>query len=414
MPYSLACGTARQVRPKGQGIARLVFVRVRSNFGPMAARAPRPKTKHFSSASLVEAWTPLLKLREPGFRWDGSSSEDQYEWSVPVAKVMLYRKPLEALVSLADTGFPAHGDLEKTLHLIQKSFPAAFNVEQLGNRVLSEIVVAWRSMCKTLYELKKSGCFPAEIQGLVDKIVLPIDPQVASRSSMFQQVASRSSMLPHVPASCPTFQQVASRSSESDSCLTVQHSKSDSCLTVQQVADMFEKADTDEDDSDVEVVAVRCGCEKCMAARGEGEKKDAPPIPKGEGEKKDAPPIPSAAKGGQRKETEASRRLRKKTTVAKAKTKAMKAMKTMKAMKATKKAKSTVVAPPCQIVKRIKDKAAYILAKDKVYVASASFSRSGPLYLKAIGRLAEEIDKGSIVDVGKAREWLEEFFKKNA
>ena len=84
-------------------------------------RAPRPKTKHFSSSGLVKQWEELLTLRNPGFSWDGSSRVDSHEMQA-VAKVRLYKKPLMKLLAVAETGFPAHGDLADLMRLIHKDF----------------------------------------------------------------------------------------------------------------------------------------------------------------------------------------------------------------------------------------------------------------------------------------------------
>ncbi len=46
------------------------------------------------------------------------------------------------------------------------------------------------------------------------------------------------------------------------------------------------------------------------------------------------------------------------------------------------------IAGPCKLVKRVKDGAAYILAKDKVYVASTSERVNGAGYLEALQFLA--------------------------
>ena len=90
-------------------------------------RAPRPKTKHSSSSGLVKQWEELLTLRNPGFSWDGSSRVDSHEMQA-VAKVRLYKKPLMKLLAVAETGFPAHGDLADLMRLIHKDLPV-FEVE---------------------------------------------------------------------------------------------------------------------------------------------------------------------------------------------------------------------------------------------------------------------------------------------
>ena len=135
-------------------------------------RAPRPKTKHLSSSGLVKQWEELLTLRNPGFSWDGSSRVDSHEMQA-VAKVRLYKKPLMKLLAVAETGFPAHGDLADLMRLIHKDFPVFEMEGELPMGVVNEMSLAWRNMCKTVYELKKQDMYPPDLKDLVDLIVLP-------------------------------------------------------------------------------------------------------------------------------------------------------------------------------------------------------------------------------------------------
>ena len=68
------------------------------------------------------------------------------------------------------------------------------------------------------------------------------------------------------------------------------------------------------------------------------------------------------------------------------------------------------VDPPCKLVKRLKDDSAYILAKDKVYVASASDRTHGPTYMKGLEALIHAIDKGEATTQAAANEFLNKFF----
>ena len=59
-------------------------------------RAPRPKTKHFSSSGLVKQWEELLTLRNPGFSWDGSSRVDSHEMQA-VAKSTALQEAIDEI-----------------------------------------------------------------------------------------------------------------------------------------------------------------------------------------------------------------------------------------------------------------------------------------------------------------------------
>ena len=75
-----------------------------------------------SSHAIVKQWEELLHLRNPGFCWDGSSRVDSPDMPA-VAKARLYKKPLMKLLAVAETGFPAHGDLADLMRLIHKELP---------------------------------------------------------------------------------------------------------------------------------------------------------------------------------------------------------------------------------------------------------------------------------------------------
>ena len=243
-------------------------------------RLPRPKTKHFPPEKLVELWTPLLDVRDPGYQWDGSTNwsggSDKDDVAPAVQKCIVYRKPLESLARLADTGFPAHNDLLRTFVLVQKGWAA---IESSNERVLNEVVVTWRSMAKTLYEVKKASSDsnppPEEIKELVDRIVLP-------KADLGDEKDDSQSCASHEPLA------------------TLAAGKRQ--LSMPEVLAMFgqqsEDKPEDKSDNDVEITAVSCNCEKSKQSAAKKHK----------GNEGHGIAIPSCAKGGQRKETEKKRR----------------------------------------------------------------------------------------------------------
>ena len=199
-------------------------------------RAPRPKTKHFSSSGLVKQWEELLTLRNPGFSWDGSSRVDSHEMQA-VAKVRLYKKPLMKLLAVAETGFPAHGDLADLMRLIHKDFPVFEMEGELPMGVVNEMSLAWRNMCKTVYELKKQDMYPPDLKYLVDLIVLP-------------------TATGHATGSADPLQDGAAQEDSSS-------------LTVDEVACMFVDEDMSDTADDVDIVSVTCSCADCVKTDGE-------------------------------------------------------------------------------------------------------------------------------------------------
>ena len=250
-----------------------------------------------------------------------------------------------------------------------------------SKQTITDAVVAWRTMAKTLYELKKSGDAPVELKDIVANIVLP--------SGRSEAASSPSGSREKVNSPCKRK------------------------LTLDEVVDMFPspagKGDSVESSqggsSEVELQEVICNCPECQAKRLSGQ---------------DRPAIPSSSKGGQRKETvKPTTRIRGKKSIRRG----ISAMKKAPMKKAKSKAQSTgsktktkprasqAIAPPCKLVKRVKDGAAYILAKDKVYVASASDRIHGPKYLEGMKSLVKEIEKGEITTKTAAKEFLANFFQ---
>ena len=197
-------------------------------------RAPRPKVKHFSGSGLVKQWEELLHLRNPGFSWDGSSRVDSHEMQ-GVAKVRLYKKPLMKLLAVAETGFPSHGDVSELMRLIHKDYPVFEMEGELPMGVVNEMSLAWRNMCKTVYELKKQDMYPPDLKDLVDLIVLP-------------------NATGHATGSADALEDGAA--------------KEDSSLTVEEVACMFVDEDKSDTADEVDIVSVSCNCADCILNKG--------------------------------------------------------------------------------------------------------------------------------------------------
>ena len=192
-----------------------------------------------------------------------------------VAKYIVYKKPLDKLVDFANTGFPAHNDLAAANGAMQKKYKYFGPLDpEKYKKTINTCVLAWRGMARTLYDLKKQGCENDELRSVVDKIVLP-----ASGASI--------------------------TGSEEDAKSGCQI-RGASITGSDDVLNMFKSGGGEENgdmsvcsSSDVEISMVTCRCERCTC--------------------REAIAIPSCEKGGQRKETYAvpkpKRRLSAKTTV---------------------------------------------------------------------------------------------------
>ena len=201
--------------------------------------------------------------------WDGSSQPDGEGYrktsSYSIEKLRLYQKPLEALLSLTPSGFPAHNPLVDTFKELQSKYKVIDESGRFLPRAYQDAAFAWRAMTKAAYDLKKDGTVRAPvIQHLLALIELPQGPR--SDSSEPAQVANP--------------------------------------YTVSDVMGMF--GDDGSSDDEVMVTSSVCKCPRCVVPAYADASAAFHPCPI---------EIPSCAKGGQRAQTlsEVKRRIRTKT-----------------------------------------------------------------------------------------------------
>ena len=103
---------------------------------------------------------------------------------------------------------------------------------ELPMGVVNEMSLAWRNMCKTVYELKKQDMYPPDLKDLVDLIVLP-------------------TATGHATGSADPLQDGAAQEDSSS-------------LTVDEVACMFVDEDMPDTADDVDIVSVACNCADCV------------------------------------------------------------------------------------------------------------------------------------------------------
>ena len=323
-------------------------------------RRPRPRTKHFEPSGLLEAWRPYLEKRDPGYQWDGSTMCDT-QYSQPISKCMVYHEPLSELVKLAPTGFPSHGCLETTFGQIKDKYPMLFDDTGNCKKMLSDAVVSWRTMCKSLYDMKKNAdVVPDILKPMVDAIELPCMENAIESSGASSKGA--------------------------------ENTGGDEPMSLEQLKEMFSNDDEDEttsSDDDVEIINVQCQCPECQ-----------PRIP-----------IPNPSRGGQRQETEVVSKKVKRIFGKQADPNWKPKKTTKKPANKMTKVTSNKLKGPCRIVLRHKDNAAYILDNNKTYVCKTSEKIHGEKYLDALNMLKIQIGTGAIKTKDAARDWLRRHFR---
>ena len=119
-----------------------------------AKRQPRPKTIHFESSNLGENWKPLAELKEPGFKWDGTSYGRGRQDTPNVSDLAKHTAALDPLISMAPSGFPAHSDLRAAFLALQEATTIFEGPAKYHFNIATDAADNWRVMCRHLYKLK--------------------------------------------------------------------------------------------------------------------------------------------------------------------------------------------------------------------------------------------------------------------
>ena len=146
--------------------------------GTQSRRAPRPKTKHFSASDAVADLDELLQKRDPGYQWDGTSAND----APAERRVYIYREPLGVVLKHARTGFPAQGDMERLFEKAQMKYSILEATGRPVPRQCTDAASEFRKLAKVVYDFARVGTQHADIQHLIDMIILPEARDPASGS----------------------------------------------------------------------------------------------------------------------------------------------------------------------------------------------------------------------------------------
>ena len=122
-------------------------------------RGPRPKTRHFCAIDVVAELGTLLKLREPGFLWDGTSGIA----GDIIDRLVMYMKVLAVLLRFACTGFPAHNDLCEVFSKLQSKHHVPEESGREVPKMCTDAAVEFKNMCRQVYDFKKNGKVVAAI-----------------------------------------------------------------------------------------------------------------------------------------------------------------------------------------------------------------------------------------------------------
>ena len=146
------------------------------------SRAPKPRVVHFVPDDLIKDWSELLNLRQPGFKWDGSSGVDLDMR----ARLAVNAAPLMQILKHAPSGFPAHGDLANVFASLQASHGIVDESKKPMPKACTDAAETWRLLAKEVYKLKKNGEQCAPIQDLIDSIVLPSSQSASIHSDIVE------------------------------------------------------------------------------------------------------------------------------------------------------------------------------------------------------------------------------------
>ena len=215
---------------------------------------PRPKKVHFVPEKVLEQWGDRLALHHAGFAWDGSSSplRSMSGYKTPVAKCVIYISALAGLIAEAPTGFPAHNGLITLLSMLHSSRNIFGSACSDVPKACEQAAFAWRDMCRTLYDLKKTGTHAPELAHVVDTIELPSCSTSRNASPTSSGPASTSARASPAPA--------ASATTATD---TLSLAQAQSLLREPIAAPEAVFAD----DDDVQIMQANCLCEKCRTGR---------------------------------------------------------------------------------------------------------------------------------------------------
>ena len=227
---------------------------------------------HVQPEDLIKDWGELLNLRQPGFKWDGSSGVDLDMRG----RLAVNAAPLMQILKHAPSGFPAHGDLANVFASLQASHGIVDESKKPMPKACTDAAETWRLLAKEVYKLKKNGEQCAPIQDLIDSIVLPSSQSASIHSDIVEDTATCGLTAPEVQALFSGME------------------VDDLASGDEGVAPTTAGEGVIDSDDDCQIVFWPCACPKCVGA---GHAATTPSVA-----------IPSSVKGGQRLETTGSKR----------------------------------------------------------------------------------------------------------
>ena len=99
---------------------------------------------------------PLLNLKVVDWAWDGSKFNARTPHSL-LQSLLQHKPPLQALMSMAPSGFPAHSSMKSGLASCNNDFEIFDCKPGQIDRVTTDSASAWRSMTKCIYNWKRNG-----------------------------------------------------------------------------------------------------------------------------------------------------------------------------------------------------------------------------------------------------------------
>ena len=169
-----------------------VAAQFRSNFASKSCRPPpsgsrleiimkgprreRPIVSRLDVERMVELWSPLARLKDPGFGFDGAAYTASHRSSPDVEGLAMHAEALQHLLREAPSAFPAHAAVVAIMLRLhsEHSILGSGLESRFTSRAANLAAEQWRLMCKHVYtlEVTKAAVEDKKVTALIDLVVI--------------------------------------------------------------------------------------------------------------------------------------------------------------------------------------------------------------------------------------------------
>ena len=229
------------------------------------ARKQRPRTIQLDPQALADGWDALASLRDCGFQWDGTEYPNEVRGRSPCkASLLQHKEALSVLLKQAPTGFPSHSRLRLALQILHGRHRIWGDATDTF-RMSVDAADRWRIMAKDVYCLAKQHCTDAQLSPLVRLVDISGNSGVATPITTTDDVAGM----------FPSLDDLVDRDSVSS-------------------------MSGDDDEGDVTIIKMVCCCAECRNSMA--------PVPISEDEAEKPMRIADATRGGQRRQSQPTKK----------------------------------------------------------------------------------------------------------